>query len=109
MGKIKEVECADDFYDIRDCSGGKLVVADFWAAWCGPCRLIGPTFEKMANEAEYKDVIFVKVDVDENGELAEEYEIQVMPTFLFFKDGEKIDEMAGSNKEKLVELVQTYK
>ncbi|KAI0214386.1 Thioredoxin [Lamellibrachia satsuma] len=67
MGKIRDVESQDEFQDVIDSAGNQLVVADFWASWCGPCRLMGPHFHKIAEEAEFDDVIFIKIDVDELG------------------------------------------
>ncbi|KAG8733738.1 hypothetical protein FRC10_012154, partial [Ceratobasidium sp. 414] len=70
-------------------NSGKPVVVDFWATWCGPCRLISPTFEKLSEVGE--GVGFYKVDVDE----AE------MPTFMLFKDGSKVADMVGANPPAL--------
>lgn len=79
----------------------KLVAVDFTATWCGPCQMIGPKFVAMAEE--FKGVKFIKVDVDENGDTAEAMEINCMPTFMFFKDGAKVDQFEGASEEKLKE------
>jgi thioredoxin 1 len=63
-------------------------VVDFYATWCGPCKQIAPKLEEMAQL--FTDVIFLKVDVDENEEVASEYAISCMPTFMFFKNGGKV-------------------
>lgn len=76
-----------------------LVVVDFFATWCGPCKMIAPILDKFA--AEYTQVKFIKVDVDEVGELASEYEITAMPTFLFIKDGKVVEKTQGANPNKL--------
>merc|ERR1711998_372524 len=78
-------------------AGGKLVVVDFTASWCGPCQRIAPVFIKMAEEMP--EVVFVKVDVDENDEVAAECGISAMPTFQFYKSGAKIDEMCGASED----------
>jgi len=65
------------------------VVIDFTATWCGPCKRIGPVFEKLAEE--YPDIKFFKVDVDKNGEVSELEGISAMPTFKFYKDGKVLD------------------
>lgn len=76
-------------------AAGKPVVVDFWAEWCGPCRMVGPIIEELAEE--YKDqVIIGKCDVDENGDLPGRFGIRNIPTVLFFKNGELVDKQVGS-------------
>merc|ERR1712188_355410 len=86
--------------------GDKLVVVDFTASWCGPCQRIAPVFAKLAEEME--DVAFVKVDVDENEETAAACGIQAMPTFQFYKGGEKVFEFSGASEEKIREAIEAH-
>ena len=74
---------------------GKLVMVDFWANWCMPCRMLGPVIEQLAQEYEGKAVIG-KVDVDEQGELAMRYGVMNIPTVIFFKDGKEIHREVGA-------------
>jgi len=87
----------------------KPVLVDFWAEWCGPCKMISPLIDKVSSEVG--DSAFVgKVDVDSNQDLAREYGIQSIPTLLFFKNGEIKDKIVGASvtpdllKEKLSAL-----
>jgi thioredoxin 1 len=76
------------------------VIVDFWAAWCGPCKMFGPTFEKVSESRE--DIKFVKVNVDENEILASENYISGIPTIFVFKDKSKVAEKSGVlNTEQL--------
>jgi thioredoxin 1 len=75
------------------------VVIDFYANWCGPCKRIAPVYEKLADA--YKKITFLKVDVDESGELVEKFGIQAMPTFVFLKDGMIVKRVEGADMVEL--------
>ncbi|VDI80793.1 thioredoxin 1 [Mytilus galloprovincialis] len=85
----------------------RLLVVDFYATWCGPCKMIAPKLQEMAKE--FSDVMFLKVDVDEEEELAQSCGISAMPTFQLYKGGEKVGEITGANAEKLKELIAEKK
>ncbi len=85
----------------------KLVV-DCWAAWCGPCRMIGPIIERMAKEYSGK-VAFAKLNVDENPQLSQTYRIMAIPTLLFFKDGKVVDQIVGLVPKEEIEEVMRRK
>merc|ERR1712037_141996 len=101
-------ECSDlaDFKAQLSAAGSKLVVVDFHATWCGPCKMIAPIIVEMAGKMD--NVVFLKVDVDEAEDVAGEYNISAMPTFVFLKDGKKIDDLMGANADKLKELVNKH-
>ena len=74
-------------------SQGKLMMVDFWADWCGPCRMLGPVIEQLAGQ--YPDVVVGKVNVDDEQELALRYGVMSIPTVIFFRDGKEIDRKVG--------------
>ncbi|KAJ9580609.1 hypothetical protein L9F63_024224 [Diploptera punctata] len=88
-------------------AGESLVVVDFFATWCGPCKLIAPKIEELA--AEYLDVVFLKVDVDECEDIASEYDITAMPTFVFIKNKNKVDAFSGANADMVKQYIVKYK
>jgi thioredoxin 1 len=81
---------------------GKPVVVDFWAEWCGPCRMIGPVVEELAKEYEGK-VIIGKINIDENSEVTDEFGIRSIPTILYFKDGQLVDKVVGATSKTNLE------
>ena len=102
------VEDKDDLMSKLEEAGSMLVVVDFYATWCGPCKMISPIVEKMSKD--YKNVVlFLKVDVEECEDLAAEYQVTSMPTFVFYKDMEKLEVFAGAKEARLKELVEKYK
>ncbi len=74
---------------------GKPMVLDFWAEWCGPCRMVGPIIDELATEYDGR-VIVGKMDVDNNNEVVARFGIRNIPTILFFKDGEVVDKQVGA-------------
>ena len=84
---------------------GKTVLVDFWATWCGPCRMIAPVLEEVAKERP--DVTVCKVDVDEERELALKYGVSSIPTLLVFRDGKVVNQSIGAMpKERILAMLQ---
>ena len=84
----------------------KPVVIDFWAPWCGPCQMMGPVFEKMADEFKGKAVL-AKANVEDFPELASPYSVQGIPTILILKNGQEADRIVGFNPDALREKINS--
>jgi len=78
--------------DVLDKKG--IVFVDFYADWCGPCKMTGPILEQLADE--HKEITFYKVNVDENNDLASQYSVFSIPTFVIFKDGQVVSQFSGA-------------
>lgn len=91
---MKEITSSKEFDEVV-LSSAKPVFVDFWAEWCGPCRMVGPVVEELSQE--FGDVVdFVKVNVDQNNDLAQKYNVFSIPTLAIFKDGKAISQKVGA-------------
>ena len=106
-GGARVIETEDEFDELLAGAGAKLVVVDFTASWCGPCQRIAPRYAELAEELA-DDALLVKVDVDENAELAARMGVQVLPTFVVLRDGEEVAKMSGADPAKLEALVKEH-
>ena len=100
------VKVTDSNFDENIQSGVNLV--DFWATWCGPCKMIAPVLEDLAGDFEGKANI-LKLDVDENPSTAAKFEVMSIPTLIVFKDGEPVDKVVGFQpKENSAEVIEKH-
>lgn len=89
------VTVTDADFEQNVLSSDKLVMVDFWAPWCGPCRAVAPILEELAGE--YNDrVVVAKVNMDENPRYATEYGVMAIPNLIFFRNGEMVDQIVGA-------------
>ncbi len=103
MSKITELN--SDTFDAAVKKDG-LVLVDFWATWCGPCRMMAPVIDEIAEEMA-DSVTFAKVDVDENTLLAMSYRVSSIPAFVLFRNGEVVDKIIGAvPKDRIVQMIK---
>ncbi len=95
----KAFEVTDSSFESDVVEATTPVVVDFWAVWCGPCRMVAPIVDELATEYEGK-VGFAKLNVDENPEVSMKYGIRSIPTLLVFKDGKPVDQIVGALPKK---------
>ncbi len=95
------LEATDSNFEEQIIKSDKPALVDFWAEWCGPCRMISPIVAELAGELEGKAIIS-KLNVDENPEVCAKYGIRNIPTILFFKDGEVVDKQVGATQKNVL-------
>ena len=104
---MKEIELTSANFNSQVIKSEIPVLVDFWATWCGPCRMIAPTIEEIANEFDGK-IKVGKVNVDDNMGLAQEYGIEVIPTLIFFKNGAPVKKTTGVlEKQEIVQIINS--
>jgi thioredoxin 1 len=102
------MEVKDSDFEEKVLKNDKVVLVDFWAEWCGPCKTLGPIIDEI--ESEYKNSLDVaKVDIDQNQDYAAKYGVRNIPTVLLIKDGEVVDKHVGvAPKQKYVDSIKDY-
>jgi len=103
---VRHIHSHEEYKQQIQGAGDKLVVVDFFATWCGPCKKISPYMETLSTQ--YENVIFLKVDVDELETVSKEEEISAMPTFYFYKAGKRVADLVGASQEGLLNLVKKH-
>ncbi|XP_075066995.1 thioredoxin-like [Mixophyes fleayi] len=104
---VKCIESLAEYKALVESAGNKLLVIDFTAIWCGPCKKISPVFEELSEQ--FPNVLFYKVDVDDAEDVAAECGVRAMPTFQFYKGGQKVEELCGADADKLRTLINKLK
>ncbi|QGG46708.1 thioredoxin [Heliorestis convoluta] len=108
MASEKVVTLTDGNFRSTVLEADKPVLVDFWAAWCGPCKMIAPVIDELANDFDGKAIIG-KVNVDDNRQTASEYGIMSIPTLLLFKNGQVVDKAVGFKaKADLAKLINSH-
>jgi len=103
-----EIQVNDDNFQKEVLESGGLVLVDFWAPWCMPCRMLAPTIEEIANEMEGK-VKVCKMNVDESIKYPQQYGIMSIPTVMLFKNGQTVETMIGLQpKEEIIKTIQEH-
>ncbi|KAL9079770.1 MAG: hypothetical protein Q9157_001342 [Trypethelium eluteriae] len=105
MSQIVEIQSPSQFQQLL--SSSTVVVTDFWATWCGPCKSIAPIYEQLSSQLSRPNkVTFTKVDTDKQTQIAQSYNITAMPTFLVFKNGREVSRLRGADPKGLNEAVR---
>lgn len=105
---MAEVTFTDANFEEKVLKSDKLTVVDFFATWCGPCQMMAPNIEELS--AEMSDVVIGKMNIDENEETPQKYQVMSIPTVVFFKDGKVVDKVVGyQSKEALEEKINELK
>lgn len=106
MASEKIIVLSKDNFEEEVIKSDKPVIVDFWAQWCGPCRAVSPIMDELANDYEGRAKVG-KVNVDEQGELAQKFRVMSIPTIMIFKDGQMVERVVGSrSKDEFSQILE---
>ncbi len=104
---VQATKVDDGSWDTHVMKAAGLVMVDFWAVWCGPCQMVAPVVEELANEYAGKLQV-MKLNTDENPEIAGRYQVMSIPTIMFFKDGKPVEKLIGARpKRQFKEMIDS--
>ena len=106
--QVISIKDESQFNNILQQSQNKVVVVDFTATWCMPCKMISPIYDKHSIAPQFDRIVFTKVDVDAVPEIAQRFQIRSMPSFLFVKNGKVIDRFSGADQNRLLQLLKKH-
>lgn len=104
MGKLIDAN-KEEFQQVIE-SEKNVILVDFWAEWCGPCRVLGPVLEEVANEVDGVTILKINIEKGQNSTLAAEYGVRGIPTVIVFRDGEQVDKFVGlKQKDEIISVI----
>lgn len=103
MGQVMIEQIGDSEFDnkVTSCNDNILILVDFWAPWCGPCRSLEPQLEKLAQQYT-ENVKIYKINIEDNQDVATQYGVSAIPTILMFKNGKKLSQVIGADISKII-------
>eukprot|EP00924_Labyrinthula_sp_SR-Ha-C_P001549 snap_masked-scaffold_18-processed-gene-1.32-mRNA-1 protein AED:0.39 eAED:0.39 QI:0/-1/0/1/-1/1/1/0/109 len=108
MSVVKNVVKIASLAELNSKTKTKTVFMDFFATWCQPCKMISPVFSNFAEKNDKVNVEFVSVDVDQNQDIAQQYAIRAMPTFVVAKNGKEVDRFEGASPQLLEQMIKRH-
>ena len=106
---MAEITLTEENFDAEVLKSPIPVLVDYWAPWCGPCQMVGPIIQELAEEMDAAKIKIAKINVDDGQAVAGKYEVLSIPTFIMFKEGKEVERLTGGlQKEELQEFIQKH-